>query len=145
MEWMLGTMTHFLDAYCRHWEDGETLYGAGRLANADHLYGLCAECGIKAVMQGLGMLHLDAQGQPEKEYKKHVDVLWSTFCSLAEGRSQAPYATLLPGSNPFGDWKIEQRYAPSTHFTDTRVSAHRSGVDAVHELVRQARTDGKLL
>ena len=67
------------------------------------------------------------------------------FYSLAQGRSQAPYAAVLFGSNPFGDSRIEQRYAPSTHFTDTRVSAHRSGVDAVHELVRQARTDGKLL
>jgi hypothetical protein len=36
----------FLDAHYRHWQDAELLFGRGRLANADHLYGLAAECGL---------------------------------------------------------------------------------------------------
>ena len=43
------------DAHDRHWHDGETLYAASRWANADHLYGISAECGLKAAMTGLGM------------------------------------------------------------------------------------------
>jgi len=37
----------FLDPHDRHWEDGERLFGVSRWANADHLYGLSAECGLK--------------------------------------------------------------------------------------------------
>jgi len=39
----------FLDAHERHWEDAELLFGNRRWANADHLYGLAAECGLKAL------------------------------------------------------------------------------------------------
>lgn len=40
----------FFNAHQRHWKDAELLYKEKRWANADHLYGLSAECGLKAVM-----------------------------------------------------------------------------------------------
>lgn len=46
----------FLDAHFRHWEDVEQLFQQHRLANADHLYGLAAECGLKRLMMVFGML-----------------------------------------------------------------------------------------
>ena len=48
----------FSDAHRRHWEDAELLHAYSRWANADQLYGFSAECGLKAVMQVLGM-HVD--------------------------------------------------------------------------------------
>ena len=45
----------FLDAHKRHWEDAERLFQAQRWANADHLYGMAAECGLKRLMQAFGM------------------------------------------------------------------------------------------
>jgi len=41
----------FLDAHERHWTDAEILFAQGRFANADHLYGLSAECGLKWLMR----------------------------------------------------------------------------------------------
>ena len=52
----------FVDAHRRHWEDAELLFDHQRWANADQLYGLSAECGLKAVMQILGM-PVDDQGR----------------------------------------------------------------------------------
>ncbi len=37
----------FGDAHIRHWKDAELLYCVQHLANADHLYGMAAECGLK--------------------------------------------------------------------------------------------------
>ena len=45
----------FRDAHLRHWQDAELLFEHQRWANADQLYGLSAECGLKAVMRALGM------------------------------------------------------------------------------------------
>ena len=41
----------FLDAHLRHWTDAELLYAAQRWANADHLYGISAECGLKGLTE----------------------------------------------------------------------------------------------
>jgi len=46
--------TDYLDAFSRHREDGDLLYDHARWPNADQLYGLSAECGLKAVMVAIG-------------------------------------------------------------------------------------------
>lgn len=79
---------HFLDAHGRRWKDGELLYGAHRWANSDHLYGVSAECGLKAVMEKLGMVILPS-GMPPKPYDRHVDRTWDQFLTFATGRGQA--------------------------------------------------------
>lgn len=43
--------TDFVDAHERHWRDAELLWQHQRWANADQLYGLSAECGLKALMR----------------------------------------------------------------------------------------------
>lgn len=42
--------TDYLDAHERHWDDAELLKATARHANADHLYGMSAECGLKCLM-----------------------------------------------------------------------------------------------
>lgn len=56
----------FPAAQRRHWSDAEFLLDAGRLANADQLYGYCAKCGLKAAMITLG-LRVDKEGHPKGE------------------------------------------------------------------------------
>lgn len=58
----------FRDAAERHWEDAEHLMNNDRLANADHLYGLSAECSLKAVMCALGM-PIFSDGSPMHPYR----------------------------------------------------------------------------
>lgn len=45
----------FLDAHRRHWEDAELLHEHARWANANQLYGIAAECGMKRLMLVFGM------------------------------------------------------------------------------------------
>jgi hypothetical protein len=68
--------TDFLDAHKRHWEDAELLFTAARWANADHLYGLAAECGLKRLMCAFGMEIDSASGSPaRKKDRVHADCI----------------------------------------------------------------------
>ena len=119
----------FKDAHDRHWRDAEHLLEASRQANADHLYGMSAECGLKAV--------LVAQGQPiVKPYRDHVNKIWRLFVSHAEGWSGAQYLAKLPDEAPFGDWCVAQRYWHRGHFQKNRVTRHRNAAKAVRTMLQ---------
>ena len=63
----------FCDAAQRHWEDAGYLLADARPANADQLFGLSAECALKAIMLALGMT-LRADGAPEKpQHRVHIN------------------------------------------------------------------------
>lgn len=131
----------FADAHGRHWEDAELLFGRKRWANADHLYGLSAECGLKAVMKGLGM-RVDAQGRPKKrQHTKHGDQLWRAYGNFVKGRRKRNY--ILAGA-PFKNWSISDRYANRRHFAKSRVAPHRHATLRVRDLIQRARQDGVL-
>ena len=95
--------TDFTDAHRRHWEDAELLFDLAHWANADHLYGLSAECGLKAVMLSLGM-NVDASGTPsEQRHRQHMPELWPVFEAFARKRGGGAYLALLPDGKPFDD------------------------------------------
>ena len=131
----------FADAHLRHWEDAESLFALDHWANADHLYGLSAECGLKAVMRKLGM-QVDDQGAPmERKHREHIDKLWPTYIDFAEGQHEQHY--VLCGA-PFADWSINDRYANRNHFTQPNVEPHRAAAAQVCDIVKRAITDGLL-
>ena len=119
------------------------LYAASRWANSDHLYGISAECGLKVIMGKFGMITTDT-GPSEKRYRVHVNDLWREFISFAEGAGRATYAMRLPSSNPFATWSIHQRYSAQVHFTSAIASGHRSGAQAVRNLITELNRDGLL-
>jgi hypothetical protein len=94
----------FHDAAKRHWDDAEFLHRAKRAPNADHLFGLAAECALKEVMVALGAAPT-ATGDLEREHHLHIDKLWVEFHSFARGRQGSRYVTPLAGlgENPFDD------------------------------------------
>lgn len=100
----------FADAHRRHWADAEVLFMNARLGNADHLYGFSAECGLKAVMERLGM-SVDRTGLLPKEYRTHVQELWPQFEAFAAGHEGARRLEELPAGRPFSDWSHHDRYA----------------------------------
>ena len=122
----------FADAHIRHWKDAELLFRERRLANADHLYGISAECGLKTVMKDLG----DFPELPS-DYRKHFPKLWTIFQDFAKDRDGARYAALLAGDDPFSDWSIADRYAHRSNFAGAAVKKHRQGVETVRSLVQQ--------
>ncbi|MEA9421995.1 hypothetical protein ACB316_03265 [Aeromonas sanarellii] len=130
----------FLDAHCRHWADAEFLRDAQRLANADHLYGMAAECGLKRLMEMLkqGPL-IRADWVHVMEKKPHN--AWSRYQVYLSGHANATKFP-LPDVNPFADWSASQRYAKQSSFDAARVQKHQAGAKVVNELIRKAQMEG---
>ncbi len=102
--------TDFRDASERHFNDGELLLSKNRLANADHLFGISAECSLKAVMVALGMATSKAGTPRDRGHKVHMPELWAAFQSFSQGRLASRYLEPLEKLNPFVDWQVDQRY-----------------------------------
>lgn len=132
----------FFDSHNRHLSDARRLYGLQRWANADHLFGLAAECGLKRLMIAFG-IKTDNDGTPEGKYKIHINKLWSEYEAVRTGHSQGVRYTLSP-TNPFHRWDISDRYGSQSNFDQKRVDQHRLGAEEVDRLIKQARKDGLL-
>ena len=140
--------TDFLDAHHRHWQDAEQLFDASRWANADHLYGLAAECGLKRLMVAFGMVLDRATSAPPREDRAHVmekkkTSAWDRYESYRSGCGQGAHYGLSP-VNPFANWDVAQRYDHQRHFCQDRVGVHRIGAEDVRSLVKKARLEGLL-
>jgi hypothetical protein len=133
--------TDYLDAMRRHWDDAELLWNQApkRFANADHLYGLVAECGLKALLLKLVNGYFDHnRGRPSNRADLvHADGIWSRYINYSQGGAAARYA-LPTNNNPFGQWKIDDRYANRIHFVHARVDGHRNAALIVKQLVDKA-------
>ena len=132
----------FADAHRRHWEDAELLLGHDCWANADQLYGLSAECGLKAVMQVLGM-PVDQRGRPPQNYSKHVQELWPIFVTFAQNRNGARFLSILPAGTPFNEWSHHNRYAARRHFHRANVEPHREAARGVIRMAQLAAQSGQ--
>ncbi len=134
--------TDYLDAHDRHWDDAERLYAAHRWANADHLYGMAAECGLKRLMLAFSMRFDRARDKPSgKADIVHADGAWARYDSYRCGHHRG-VAYALTACNPFSDWHVTQRYAHQNHFDAARASAHQAGAGQVSQLVRKATLEG---
>lgn len=133
----------FLDAYKRHWEDAEHLFQDQRWANADHLYGLSAECGLKALMKAFGM-KVDANSNPiRKQDRVHINKLWARYATYIKGPVGRGYS--LPPCDPFSDWCVDQRYMHQSSFAEDFVKRHKDGANAVKKAIARAKREGRLL
>jgi hypothetical protein len=133
----------YRDAAERHWEDADDLMSNNRIANADHLFGLSAECGTKAVMQGLGMA-LNPDGVPvDKQHRVHINVLWDEFVTFAQNRGGARYALHIAATpNPFDDWDVAQRYCHRSRITKAIATRHQRGARTAMQILSEAILDG---
>lgn len=128
--------------YCvaaqRSYRDADLLEQQQRLANADHLYGLAAECALKAVLVGLGVIP-PAQ-DPPRVWRKHIDQLWNEYFTYTSGPGLGRY--LVAADCPFHGWRVDHRYEDEALFTAERVSQHARGARTVVALLQQAMLDG---
>ncbi|MEW6235687.1 MAG: hypothetical protein AB1656_09900 [Candidatus Omnitrophota bacterium] len=131
------------DSSNRHWEDAEYLYADNRLANADQLFGLSAECALKAVMKGLGM-SLSPAGSPQKQqHRVHINNLWDEFIAFVQSRNGAKYANIAAAnSNPFHDWDVAQRYYHRSDINQQNVDNHKQGALTARQVFQLAILDG---
>ncbi|MDE2782466.1 MAG: SAM-dependent methyltransferase [Gemmatimonadota bacterium] len=132
----------FATAHRRHWKDAELLFAEARLGNADHLYGFSAECGLKAVMLGLGM-SVDASGKPtRRKHAQHVPDLWPVFETFVEARGASRRLRDLPSGSPFGDWSHHDRYSATGCASPDSVNRHREAARIIRRLVQRAEQEG---
>lgn len=132
----------FLDAHERHWSDAECLFQGQRWANADHLYGLAAECGLKRLMLAFGMPFDVIKDMPaRKKDQKHADGIWARFESYRCGHHRGA-SYVLPPVNPFDGWNVSQRYAHQSNFDQARTESHQAGAKLVGDLVKKAQREG---
>lgn len=139
--------TDFKNAYARHQQDADSLFDNKRYANADHLYGLAAECALKAVMVGLDPTLVDKNGDfLNASDKKHIDKLWNHFRLFLQGRNAPSLLGQISGpSNPFSKWTVNSRYAHQKYFTKGDVASHKQAVDgSIANLMLEARAKGIL-
>lgn len=136
----MTSVFNFRAASNRHWDDADHLQQNKRVENADHLFGISAECALKAVLSTLGE-KLTSEGDLQAAaHQEHVDQLWSRFKFLAQGRPAAKYATLL-GKNPFTDWRVTQRYYDTGYVTPEKLQAHRGGAFQARKVLDQVILD----
>jgi hypothetical protein len=134
--------TDYHDAHNRHWHDAEQLFQAERWANADHLYGLAAECGLKRLMICFDMPFDSNRMMPQdRQDQQHADGIWARYETYREGHQQGVNYGLPPG-NPFHDWHVSQRYANQADFNQAHAESHRTGAELVCNLIKQAQQDG---
>jgi len=135
--------TDFRDAAERHWEDARYLVADARLANADQLFGLTAECALKSIMLGLGMkMHPKNPNRPEDPYAVHINKLWDQFVTFAHNRDGMHYSRSMVVDNPFVDWDVNQRYSNRGKISKETVDKHRDGAELVRGVLEGAILDG---
>lgn len=112
------------------------LFACERWANADHLYGFSAECGLKAIMVGEGM-PVDEKGSPkQRKYYEHIHKLWPIFNEFTVGLTEKAYLRELPSGAPFADWCHNDRYASREYFDRNRVDLHRKATRRIDNMVQ---------
>lgn len=132
----------FYDAHQRHWTDAELLFASARFANADHLYGFSAECGLKRLMVAFDMKLTD-EGSPDKQSDRvHANKIWDRYETYRSKYGASQYT--LPQQYNFSDWDAAQRYAHQSNFNKNSVILHQQAATAVRELIKKALLDGTL-
>lgn len=136
----------FQGASKRHYKDAELLITNKRIANAGHLFGFAAECGIKALLVAYG-LETDPRTGDIKEtarpsrYKTHVNTLINNVQTFAGSRQYSKYLGMMPNLKAFSNWDTGHRYwneaaIPPSH------SRWRDAAREVIQMLDQAKLDG---
>ena len=129
----------FYNAYKRHVSDGNLLVQHQRWANADHLYGLAAECALKALLIKSDIPSTEHGDIDKKQsnFRKHINILWDEYYIFMQNKIYN-----ISEENPFQNWKIDQRYTKSENITEDIVRIYMNAITKINNLIKQAELDG---
>lgn len=105
---------------------------------ANHLYGLSAECALKATMQRLSGRR---DSQMPRERRVHLPRIWFEYQRFLSGALSANYILDSPMAL-LNEWDINQRYLDDTYLTE---AVHAKQVYEAKRIVRlldELRLDG---
>lgn len=91
---------------------------------AGYLYGIAAECAVKAMMEELGIRPMAADRRLDPYYL-HFPVLLSASRDAASGRRSGTLSRVLSQPNFMNGWSIDIRYADTGFVTPADVERWR--------------------
>lgn len=115
---------NYAQAALRHWRDAELLKQQERVENADHHYGIAAECALKTAL--VTMPRFTEDGNLSKGYKEHVDTLWDKIQPQSLEKRFPSLPSVLRMPNPFQDWNVDQRYGADHSISTETMESHRN-------------------
>ncbi|MGW5642777.1 hypothetical protein ACWEV3_29625 [Saccharopolyspora sp. NPDC003752] len=145
--------TSFTTAAHRHYLDAQLLREEQRLPNADHLAGVAAECGLKAILTSYLDGYIDTHNRPNHpEHPRthagpkygHLPTLWDEITVVSNGRSGSAFHHVMARGNPFQRWDVAERYADGAHIDAARADQHLAAAHQVLSIYQQAQIDGVL-
>lgn len=96
---------HLEQSARRHYDDGVLLMDSRRFDAAGYHFGFAAECAIKHLMRGLGVM---ADDPP---IWQHFPELRNLALQSISGRSAGPLRAMLERDNFMQFWDVRMRYA----------------------------------
>lgn len=138
----------------RHFDDATHLKSVRgtSLGNSSQLFGISAECSLKALLIGLGLAVDASGGVQERRQFGHLPFLWREFVAFAHGRGGSMYVWLLNSvnptnpPNPFTGWSVDDRYRSNawlgSHIRPTVVTQQRADSQRCLQALQQAILDG---
>lgn len=126
-------MEDYQDAANRHLDDAQLLFAhsSPRLANASHLFGISAECSLKAMARKFN---------PSAKFignKGHLPLLFSELSNVASALAgNAVLASQIAEvSRYFSSWEVSQRYESQSTFVASVVLLEQKGASDAHLLM----------
>ncbi len=148
----MPSMIDFRLAARRHWNDATLLDDHGRTGNAGQLYGLSAECGVKALLVALGY-PTEPDGSPANEppaglskVRSHIHQFVSKMGDIQgeiNGRGGAKYTAMFPNITKFSDWTTDHRYWANSAIPNS-LPASKLASEEVMRMLDTASLDGVL-
>ena len=126
-------MDDYQNASERHLQDAELLLfqRPQRLANASHLFGLSAECSLKAIARNFN---------PNKKFSGSTGHIPGLFAELknvspAPGGNTDVIHHITQIEQQFRSWNVSQRYASQTEFVTINVEHEKTGANDAYRLM----------
>jgi hypothetical protein len=136
---------NYTHAATRLLADAMGLWARGSREVAVHLAGLSAECVLKSVLIGMGLVAagLDGQipgGPANRHLRVHIDKLFGEFQAQLKGRRGAVYAAMLPAAlpPPFDGWLVDHRYVADAQLSSTELDRWMWAAVAVSKVLQEA-------
>lgn len=107
----------------RHWEAAEELAVGKRRDVAGYLYGIAAECGIKAMMIDINIRPLPNAERREDPFYAHFPDLRTMLRSRLAGRLAGPLWQFISNDAFMNHWSTDMRYSHGRDVTDAWVTA----------------------
>lgn len=133
-------LVDFHQAARRHFNDAELLLSQTRQANAGHLYGFAAECGVKALLVWKGYPSDPVSGDIEKKpnkFRVHIHELTKNInmvYTFLDGRGAAKYLAMIPSIGDFSDWKTDHRYYIESELPPSVLNWRNASREIMHML-----------